>query len=144
MSSFDQSPRPKVLCIDDDPAICTAVESHLSQYDVEVHTAYLGKQGIWSAVTESPDVIITDLRMPHGNGQYVIECLKGRADTSQIPVIVLTGQRDPKIKHWTMSLGVDHFLQKPLRMDRLVGLLGRWIDLKPAAASDSSRHYAHR
>lgn len=141
MTFLDLQNRPKVLCIDDDPAIVTAIERHLARYDVEVHTAFLGKQGIWTAVTETPDVIITDLRMPHGNGEYVVECLKGRSDTCEIPVIVLTGQRDPQIKRWMMTLGIERYLQKPLRMEKLVHELGKLIDMEPnhQFGSDATR-----
>jgi len=143
MTYLELQYRPKVLCIDDDPAIVTAIEHHLSQYDVEVHTAFLGKQGIWTAVTEAPDVIITDLRMPHGNGEYVVECLKGRADTCEIPVLVLTGQRDPQIKRWMMTLGIEYYLQKPLQMDKLVRAIGKLIDLQPASGRAGSELRAH-
>lgn len=122
---------PCVLCIDDDPGVTTAIEARLNEFDVTVTTAYFGSQGIWQAVCDPPDVIITDLRMPNGGGDYVVECLKGREETARIPVIVLTGQRDPEMKRWMMALGARGYLQKPINPTRLVQCLSRHIELRP-------------
>ncbi len=121
---------PKVLCIDDDPAITAAIRLRLSRYDVEVLTASDGKEGIWTALNEQPDVIITDLRMPEGDGDYVVECLKGRADTSEIPIITLTGKRDSQSEHWMRTLGVKHYLFKPLKEEKLISALREYVEIR--------------
>ena len=127
--------KPKILCIDDDPAITAALALRLREFDVEVVTASDGTDGLWRALNEQPDVIVTDLRMPHGDGDYLVECLKGRADTAEIPVIALTGKRDGELKRWMNLLGVEHYLLKPLRFQRIVAALEQYIDLKPLATS---------
>jgi response regulator RpfG family c-di-GMP phosphodiesterase len=126
--------RPKVLCIDDDPAITSAIERRLQGYEVDVLTAYFGTQGIWLAVTEHPDAIITDMRMPNGQGDYVVECLKKRDDTNKIPVVVLSGQKDCQTKQRMLALGVERYLQKPMTMDQVVDVLVKLIHLR--AVSD--------
>ena len=55
--------------------------------------------------------------MPQGEGSYVVDCLKHRADTGEIPVIVLTGNRDPQLELGMRGLGVAHYLHKPLKFD---------------------------
>lgn len=135
MNTKDLRRRPTILCIDDDPALTTAMCLRLSQYDVDVVCAYFGNQGIWTAVTERPDVIVTDLRMPNGDGDDVIECLKGRSDTCDIPVIVLTGRRDRAIERWMRTLGVACYLRKPLPFERLLDALRRYIELRPLATT---------
>jgi DNA-binding response OmpR family regulator len=123
--------RPRVLCIDDDPAIAGAIAARLRGYKVDVVSAFFGTQGIWVAVTERPDAIITDLRMPQGEGAYVVECLQGRADTCGIPIIVLTGNRDPALKLAMLALGVKSYLHKPMAFEELVDALGQIVDLQP-------------
>ena len=125
--------RPKILCIDDDPAITMAIRLRLVRYEVEVLTATNGTDGTWMAMNEQPDVIITDLRMPHGGGDYMMECLKGRSDTSEIPVIALTGRYDTQAKCWMQTMGVKHYLHKPLRIEKLFFALEEYIDLRPRA-----------
>lgn len=131
MSTLSAHRTPRVLCIDDDPGVTTAIEARLGEFEVSVTTAYFGSQGIWQAVSDPPDVIITDLRMPNGGGDYVVECLKGREETADIPVIVLTGQRDPELKRWMHAMGVTSYLHKPMNAARLVQAVGRHVELRP-------------
>jgi response regulator RpfG family c-di-GMP phosphodiesterase len=128
-------PTPKILCVDDDPAIATAISMRLAQYDVEVLKAFFGTHGVWIAVTQHPDVVITDLRMPNGNGDYVVECLKGRADTWDIPVIVLTGCREDWRERSIRGLGVEHYLRKPIQVGKLLDAVRRHIELRPVTSA---------
>jgi len=121
--------KPKLLCIDDDPAVTTAISTRLSQFEIDVQTAFFGEQGVWLAVTELPQVIITDMRMPNGGGDFVVECLKSRTDTCHIPVIVLTGVQDDEMQRWMLTLGVEHYLYKPICMRKLLSTLEMYVDL---------------
>ena len=121
---------PKVLCIDDDPNISEAIARRLHSYDVEVVRAFHGMHGLWLAVTEKPDVIITDLRMPQGEGEQVVECLKGNSKTENIPVIVLTGKSDPGLEDKLLRLGAEHFLPKPASFEEILDRLGHHINLR--------------
>ena len=86
-------------------------------------------------------MIITDLRMPQGEGEYVLECLKRIADTAHIPVIVLTGERGEDLPGRLSSLGAAGFLRKPFQFDDLVGELSRHIELR---ARDFAVEQAYR
>jgi len=120
----------KVLCIDDDPGISQAIGIRLSQYNIETLQAYHGMHGFWMAMTERPDVVITDLRMPQGDGQYIVECLRNNSDTLSIPIIVLTGQRDTQLEQQMKKLGIDDYFTKPLDFEQLRDSLARYIDLQ--------------
>lgn len=134
MSTADAPVRPKILCIDDDPAVSAALNMRLNRWDVEFHSAFFGTHGIWLAVTEKPDLIITDMRMPNGEGGYVVECLKTRADTRAIPIIVMTGRRDPETERAMLLLGVQSYLHKPIHFDRLLAELKKYVELRPLEA----------
>ena len=96
---------PKLLCIDDDPNISEAFARRFHRYGIEVERAYHGMHGYWLAVTSKPDVIITDLRMPLGEGEYVVQCLERNAETAHIPVIVLTGFKETGLAEHLRGLG---------------------------------------
>jgi CheY-like chemotaxis protein len=125
--------RPKILCIDDDSAVTTAIRLRLEYYDVDVLTATNGSDGLWLAMTEHPNVIITDLRMPHGGGDYMVECLRGHIDVGDIPVITITGKSDNAAKRWMKTLGVRHYLHKPLQITKLLSAIEDYVALNPAA-----------
>ncbi len=122
----------KVLCIDDDPEISRTIELRLQPYRVSVLRAYHGMQGFWMAMTEKPDLVITDINMPQGQGDYIVECLKRNAETLDIPVIVLSGARDPELKKRMRSLGVTTYLTKPCESAQLISEMKSYVELNVA------------
>ena len=121
--------RATILCIDDDPEISETVALRLQQYDVEVLRAYHGMHGLWLAKTNRPDLIITDMRMPQGTGDHIIECLRANSDTRRIPIIVLTGQRNPRLEAIAHRLRVEKLLTKPVHFKELVAAIRTFIPL---------------
>jgi DNA-binding response OmpR family regulator len=122
---------PVVLCIDDDPQVGEVVQDYLDRYDVRLLPAYFGAQGIWLAAVHHPDVVITDLRMPQGDGTTVIETIRRNAATAAIPIIVLTGRTGPEIDGQVRSLGAESCLHKPLHVHDLLAELRRYIEVRP-------------
>ena len=121
---------PTILCIDDDPEVSGAIERRLSQYEVRLIRAFHGMHGYAEALKHKPDVVVTDLRMPSGDGATILECLRRNRQTASIPVIVLTGLRDRRLKQKLLNLGADVFLCKPLSLDELTHTLRRFVDLR--------------
>lgn len=127
LTGFDE---PKVLTIDDDPNVLQVLKLRFSQYKVCLLQAYHGAHGIWLATTEKPDVIITDLRMPQGRGQDVVEYLKNNSDTCHIPIVVVTGVRDDALRHRLRRLGVKAHLMKPVSFEDVREAVECFIELQ--------------
>ncbi|OHB69274.1 MAG: hypothetical protein A2V70_01660 [Planctomycetes bacterium RBG_13_63_9] len=123
-----------ILMIDDDPEISQAIKRRLSRYRVEVLQAYHGTHGIWLAMTEEPDVVITDLRMPQGQGQHVVERLKSSPETRHIPIIVLTGLFDEELERRLWKLGIDEYFTKPVNFEDLRKAVARFVELEEKSA----------
>ena len=122
---------PVVLCIDDDPQVVEVIQDYLDRYDVKLLSAHFGAQGIWLATVDRPDIILTDLHMPQGDGATVIETLRHNAKTAAIPIVVLTGQTDPGIYSRVRHLGAENCLHKPLHVHDLLAELRRYIEVRP-------------
>lgn len=120
---------PTVLCVDDDPEISRVIELHLRRFDVRVLRAFCGMQGFWMALSEAPDCIITDLGMPHGGGEYMLDCLQRNRRTMGIPVVVLTGDRRPGVARRLSSRGAIRFLVKPASVQDLLQAVSQHINL---------------
>ena len=129
-STAPAMPVPKVLCIDDDPDISATIMLRLSEFLVDVKRTFHGMQGFTVAAQEKPDVIITDLKMPMGEGKMVLESLKRNAQTAHIPVIVLTGQRGDDLPGCMYRLGAAKFFRKPVLFEELLRELSRHIPLQ--------------
>ena len=122
---------PTVLCIDDDPHVSEVIQDLLAAYEVKLLRAFFGTQGIWMAVRHKPDVILTDLRMPQGDGVTVIECLKQNVQTAAIPIIVLTALHEPGLQRQLERIGASSYLTKPIHFNDLLGELRRHIEIRP-------------
>ncbi|MEO1496111.1 MAG: response regulator [Planctomycetota bacterium] len=120
---------PRILFIDDDPDLQATLEMRLRPYAVEVEHAYFGTQGIIEAIKSRPDMVLMDLAMPNGSGEYVLETMRRNRDTAAIPVVVFTGMRDASVRRRVISLGADGYLQKPASLAELIDAIGRHIPI---------------
>ncbi|MBF0456356.1 MAG: response regulator [Nitrospirae bacterium] len=84
--------RLKILLIDDDPKAIKIISSYFIDDRYEVLKEYSGREGIETATSRKPDIIVLDLIMPEMNGFEVIKELKSSDATKDIPVIILTAQ----------------------------------------------------
>jgi len=117
--SFSDRPCLRVLCIDDDPQVVSALARNLEARGVTAIRAYHGMQGYSLACSEAPDIIVTDMMMPRGNGEYVVECLKRNTMTRSIPIIVLSGVGVKNLEQRVKQLDVDAVFTKPVQFNSL-------------------------
>ena len=134
---------PTLLCVDDDPGIVAAVEMRLRPYAVSVLSSYTGMQGYWQAVERRPDLIITDLRMPQGDGSHFLECLKQNRKTADIPVMVLSGMRSNDLSGRMRHLGAAALLQKPISGKELLAAIAKHIPLRMKEEEPEISHRFH-
>ncbi len=121
-----RSELPSVLVIEDDLDMGRFLGQILGErYRVEV--ARDGSDGLARAVLAVPDLILTDLKMPGLSGEELIEELRARPLTRDVPVVVLTARAEERLRVSMLRAGADDFLLKPFdpgellaRVDRLV------------------------
>jgi CheY-like chemotaxis protein len=127
--------RPKILVVDDDPHIATAIKVKLEPFGLEILEAFNGIQGFKAACREQPDVIISDYEMPRGSADYLVTRLKETPKTQDIPVLILTGRKFDGGKDYALERemlgrhGAVSYLSKPIDWDALVTELGRHISI---------------
>ena len=111
----------KVLLVDDDRDILAAMQTVLSEEGAEVLTAQDGNEAIVQAEAKAPDLVVLDMMLPKRSGFLVLEKLKRGKKKSDPPrVIMITGNQGQRHKVYAESLGVDTYLNKPFRMERLI------------------------
>ena len=126
---------PKILVVDDDPNITRALWRRFRSVGIEVIRSHHGKEGIVLAMTEHPDVIITDYKMPGISGERLLMNLKSNNVTKNIPVIMITGvtfggREDYALKRQVMGRGgAVSFMNKPLDFETLLVELRLYIKL---------------
>jgi chemosensory pili system protein ChpA (sensor histidine kinase/response regulator) len=114
---------PRVMLVDDSVSIRKFVGQMLEKAGFRVVTAVDGQDALQQLVDQSVDVIVTDLEMPRVNGYALIEDLKRRAATREVPVIVLTTRAGDKHVRLAQRLGVRHYVAKPVDEQSFVHLV---------------------
>jgi CheY-like chemotaxis protein len=107
----------KVLVADDERQIRDLLNEFLTSEVYEVILASNGKEAIELTEKKHPDVILLDLKMPGINGIEVCRRLKEEPKTQFIPIIVITGYVDNKIR--AIEAGADDFVHKPINLTEL-------------------------
>ena len=106
---------PKVLVIDDEPALQKAIFKIFKNENYQISYANNGLEGLAHLEKGKPDLIFLDLRMPRLDGIGFLEKLNITSD-DPYHVIVITGHGDDKEVEKSFELGVNFFLHKPLSL----------------------------
>lgn len=108
-----ESPRKRILIIDDTPDILQVVSRRLQSWGYEPLTATSGEEGLRAAKEQLPDLVLLDVMMPKMKGREVCAQLKADPKTQKIPVIFLTALGLADHIKGGMDLGAEDYLVKP-------------------------------
>jgi len=111
----------KVLVVDDEIHIVHVVAIKLRNNGYEVISADNGAEALELACEEKPDIIVTDYQMPVMSGLELLEKLRQRDDTKDIPVIMLTARSFAISKEQQEELQISSCLSKPFSPKELLG-----------------------
>lgn len=103
---------PLLLIVEDNPDLRQYISDQLKS-SYRILLAKDGQEGQQLAEQYLPDLIISDLMMPHRNGLELCEALKKNVKTSHIAFILLTAKADQEDRIKGLSIGADDYLTKP-------------------------------
>ena len=103
----------KILVIEDEQDIQTLLEYNLSQAGFEVIQSENGEEGLWLAIERRPDLILLDWMLPLLSGIEVLRQLRNRADTRDIPVMMMTARGEEGDRLRGLDGGADDYVTKP-------------------------------
>src|SRR5437868_9359186 len=107
----------KILIVDDEPQITRVLKTTLSSRGYAIRTASDGDDALQVLKEWSPDLMITDLRMPNLDGLGL--CRRVRTK-SQIPIIVLSVRGEERSKVEALDAGADDYVTKPFSTNELL------------------------
>ena len=109
-----------ILVVDDSPTEIHVFKTMLEKHGHAVSTAQSGEEGVQKAKEVKPDLILMDVVMPGLNGFQATRQLGNDADTSGIPVIVVTTKDQETDKVWAMRQGAKDYIVKPAKEQDLI------------------------
>ncbi|MEX0843110.1 MAG: response regulator transcription factor [Gemmatimonadota bacterium] len=131
----------RILVVDDEPDISALVAYHLARESYVVRTANTGAEALEALERERPDLIVLDLMLPGMSGLEVLQALRERPETSEVPVILLTARKEEADRIEGLRLGADDYVAKPFSPQELVlrvgAILRRIRQLPPSGGSGS-------
>lgn len=113
-----------ILIVEDDPQVARLIALVLQRSGHESEIVGDGASALSTARSRRPSLIFADLSIKGMGGEALCSELKGDDATSQIPFVVLSGDRD--IEEKAIACGADAFLGKPFEFDDLIALVNRY------------------
>jgi two-component system KDP operon response regulator KdpE len=130
---------PRVLVVDDEPALANVVRDLLLAEGYHVRTAAEGRNALVSFDEWRPRLVITDLCMAPMNGIELCRQIRG---ASNVPIIVVSGEDDEASKIEAFDSGADDYLVKPFSVGELLARVRAVLRRSKGPTSDSTAYAA--
>jgi DNA-binding response OmpR family regulator len=112
--------KQKLLLVDADPRSVRVLEVSLKKAGYSVTTATDGLDALAKIESLTPDLILSDTRLPKLDGYTLVRKLKERPEWAAIPIVFLTSQKSIEDKIRGLELGVEDYLTKPIFVRELI------------------------
>jgi diguanylate cyclase (GGDEF)-like protein len=126
-----------ILIAEDEPSLRENLQWMLEMEGYTVNAVGDGLQAFEHACLSPPDLVLTDVMMPHLDGYGLVKSLRETSATAAVPIIMLTAKADRSDVRTGMNLGADDYLTKPYRREELLeavrARLARSASLKETA-----------
>lgn len=109
-----------ILIVEDCEDHLQIIRLILEQQNYGILTAGNGKEGLLSAQTNLPNLILLDVMLPEMNGYEVCKVLKGDDATKKIPIIMLSVRSSPEDIETGLKAGANEYMTKPFNLGELL------------------------
>ena len=128
----------KVLVVDDEPQITRVLRTVLASQGYQVRTAAEGDSALASFQEWNPELVITDLYMPHMDGMEL--CRRIRT-LSTVPIIVLSVKGEERTKVEALDSGADDYVTKPFGIDELMARVRAALRRRAGSVADEASSF---
>jgi two-component system, OmpR family, phosphate regulon response regulator PhoB len=111
--------KPHLLVVEDEDALAALLQYNLEKEGYRVTHAADGEDAILRMGEDTPDLVVLDWMLPKVSGIEVCRRLRGRAQTRNVPIIMLTARSEETDKVRGLDTGADDYLVKPFGMTEL-------------------------
>ncbi|WP_297513583.1 phosphate regulon transcriptional regulator PhoB [uncultured Caulobacter sp.] len=128
---------PYVLVVEDEDALATLLHYNLDKEGYRVAVAGDGEEALIMANERAPDLVILDWMLPKVSGIEVCRRLRGRAETRNVPIIMLTARGEETDRIRGLDTGADDYVVKPFSMVELTARVRAVLRrIRPGLADD--------
>jgi DNA-binding response OmpR family regulator len=116
-----------ILLVDDDLAIRETTSDLLMLAGATVFTAASGQEAMKLLTNQSVDLIVTDLVMPNGDGNWLVTQVRASTSNCKTPIIMLSAHTTQRHVDTGLKLGVDIYLFKPFDPAALISTVEKFL-----------------
>ena len=132
---------PQVLVVEDEDALSTLLQYNLEKEGFGVSVAMDGEEAMLMVDERQPDLVILDWMLPKVSGVEVCRRLRSRAETRNLPVIMLTARGEESDRVRGLDTGADDYMTKPFSMTELAARIRAVLRrIRPGLADDRLAH----
>ena len=131
---------PSVLVVEDEDALATLLQYNLEKEGYRVALAADGEEALMQIEERLPDLVVLDWMLPKVSGVEVCRRLRSRAETRNLPIIMLTARGEESDRVRGLDTGADDYLTKPFSMAELAARIRAVLRrIRPGLAEDRVR-----
>ena len=132
---------PYLLVVEDEDALSTLLSYNLEKEGYKVTVATDGEEGLMLVDERLPDLIVLDWMLPKVSGIEVCRRLRTRAETRNVPIIMLTARGEESDRIRGLDTGADDYITKPFSMTELTARIRAVLRrIRPGLSEDRIRH----
>lgn len=133
--------QPYILVMEDEDALATLLQYNLEKEGYDVAVASDGEEGMLQVEERTPDLILLDWMLPKLSGIEVCRRVRGRAETRNLPIIMLTARGEETDRVRGLDTGADDYMTKPFSMTELTARIRAVLRrIRPGLADDRVNH----
>jgi two-component system cell cycle response regulator len=117
----------RILVVDDDALSRESLSEVLCDAGYQVRSAKDGTSALEVMQGFVPDLVISDLSMPHMGGYGLVRCIREGSQAPEVPVILISSHDDTQSRVHGFEFGADDFMAKPLELDELLARVSRHL-----------------
>ena len=132
---------PHILVVEDEDALSTLLQYNLEKEGYSVRLAGDGEEALVQVDERLPDLIVLDWMLPKISGIEVCRRLRGRVETRNVPIVMLTARGEESDRIRGLDTGADDYVIKPFSMTELTARLRAVLRrIRPGLAEDRVHH----
>ena len=133
--------QPYILVMEDEDALATLLQYNLEKEGYDVTVAADGEEGLLQVDERLPDLVLLDWMLPKLSGIEVCRRLRGRAETRNLPIIMLTARGEETDRVRGLDTGAVDYMTKPFSMTELTARIRAVLRrIRPGLADDRINH----
>ncbi len=129
--------KPLLLIVEDEAALVELLRYNFEKEGFRVSVAMDGEAALVSVAEARPDLIVLDWMLPHVSGLEVCRQIRRKADTRDVPIIMLTARGEESDRIRGLEVGADDYVAKPFSPSELIARVRAVLRRsKPSTAQD--------